>query len=313
MGVPKATTECEQTKGEEMTYEQRQCRVQLPPGKKVAVALGLDMDAMCIWDGSFHRWSPSYQSRGEFGAEIATPRILNLLERLQVKATWCIPGHSIETFPRACKDVVAAGHEIAHHGYMHENPTEVDRARERDVLLHGSDAIEKIAGTRPRGYRSPYWDFSPYTLELLEELGFEWDSSLMGNDLHPYYPRKVIQEKWVQHGAHEIGAGPSTFGEPSNVLEIPVSWYLDDFPAQEYVIGAQEGMTSPTAIQERWQAIYDYAAENETGAVYALTTHPQTIGRAHMIQMLERLLVHIKENGGHFMTLSEICEASVPE
>jgi peptidoglycan-N-acetylglucosamine deacetylase len=293
-----------------MTYEQRAGTLRLPAGKKVGVALGLDVDAMCIWDGSFHRWTPAYQSRGEFGAEVATPRLLRLLDKHQVRATWCIPGHTADTFPRPCKDIAAAGHEIAHHGYMHENPTEVDEERERAVLVKGIEALERITGRRPRGYRSPYWDFSPHTLSLLEELGFEWDSSLMANDFHPYYPRPVIQEEWTQHGAYQVGDGPSRFGEPSRILEIPVSWYLDDFPAQEYVTGIQEGMTAVSQIEDRWRSIYDYAADQEEGAVYTLTTHPQTIGRAHMIQMLERLIVHMKENGAQFMTLSEVAEAT---
>lgn len=294
-----------------MTYQQRAGRVQLPSGKKVAVALGLDLDAMAIWDGSFHRWTPAYQSRGEFGIEVAVQRLLKLLEKHQVKATWCIPGHTADTFPEACRDIAAAGHEIAHHGYMHENPTEVDKPREREVLLKGIAALERVAATRPRGYRSPYWDFSPNTLDLLEELEFAWDSSLMGNDFHPYQPRRVIQTEWTQHGQHQVGNGPSSFSDPSPVLEIPVSWYLDDFPATEYVTGIQEGMTAADHIESRWRSIFDYAAAEDDGAVYALTTHPQTIGRAHMVQMLERLIVHMKENGGNFMTLSEVADATI--
>ncbi|HEV7725381.1 MAG TPA: hypothetical protein VGO74_00495, partial [Modestobacter sp.] len=87
-----------------MTYQQRAGKVQLQEGKKVAVALGLDVDAMAIWDGSFHRWTPAYQSRGEFGVEVAVPRLLRLLDQHGVKATWCIPGHTADTFPEACRD-----------------------------------------------------------------------------------------------------------------------------------------------------------------------------------------------------------------
>jgi peptidoglycan-N-acetylglucosamine deacetylase len=293
-----------------VTYQQRAGRVRLDEGKKVAVALGLDVDAMAIWDGSFHRWTPAYQSRGEFGVEVAVPRLLRLLDQHGVKATWCIPGHTADTFPEACRDVAAAGHEIAHHGYMHENPTEVDRDREREVLQKGIDSLERVSGNRPQGYRSPYWDFSPNTLDLLEEMGFAWDSSLMGNDFHPYYPRRVIQDDWAQHGEYKVGNGPSRFSDPSPVMEIPVSWYLDDFPAQEYVTGIQEGMGPVEHIEARWRSIYDYAAAQDDGGVYALTTHPQTIGRAHMIQMLERLIVHMKENDAQFMTLSEVAEAT---
>lgn len=293
-----------------MTYTQHTGRVQLPEGKNVAVALGFDLDAMCIWDGSFHKWTPAVQSRGEFGAEVAVPRLLRLCEEFGIRATWCIPGHTADTFPEACADIVAHGHEIAHHGYMHENPTEVDRDREREVLEQGINSLQRLTGQRPRGYRSPYWDFSSNTLELLEELGFDWDSSLMGNDVHPYRPRHAQQEHYTQHGNHRVGSGPSSFTAPSRVLEIPVSWYLDDFPAQEYIAGVQEGMTAVSQIEDRWRSIFDYAAHRETGAVYALTTHPQTIGRAHMLQMLERLVRHFVEHGAAFMTLSEVADAT---
>lgn len=293
-----------------MTYTQRAGRVRVPEGSKVAVGLGIDFDAMAIWDGSLHRLSQTYLHRGEFGGEVAVQRLLRLLDRHQIKATWCIPGNSIETFPAAVRDVAAAGHEIAHHGYQHENPTIVNRETERTVLQRGLDAFDRVLGTRPRGYRSPYWDISPNTLGLLEELGFTWDSSLMGNDLHPYYPRPITRPSTVAHGDHEIGDAPFEFGTPSSILEIPVSWYLDDFPAEEYIIGAQEGMAAVTHIEDRWRSIFDYAANEEEGCCYALTTHPQTIGRPHMIQMLDRLIGHMKGNGGAFMTLSDIAAAT---
>jgi peptidoglycan/xylan/chitin deacetylase (PgdA/CDA1 family) len=292
-----------------MTYQQPAGRVKVPAGKKVAVGLGVDFDAMSIWDGSFHMLTPAYLARGEFGAEVAAQRLLKLFDKHQIKTTWCIPGHTVDTFPEPCKEALAAGHEIAHHGYVHENPTEVDKETERQVLQRGLAALERI-GVKPRGYRSPYWDFSPNTLDLLEELGFEWDSSLMANDLHPYYPRRVTRPSTVQHGKHQIADTASVFGEPSRVLEIPVSWYLDDFPAVEYVTGIQEGMTAVTHIEERWRAIFDYAANEEEGCCYALTIHPQTSGRAHMIQMLDRLIAYMKEHGGAFMALSEIADAT---
>lgn len=293
-----------------MTYTQQAGYVRVPEGQKVAVGLGIDFDAMAIWDGSFHRLSQTYMHRGEFAGEVAVQRLLRLLDKHQIKATWCIPGNSVETFPQAVRDVAAAGHELAHHGYQHENPAIVDRERERAVLQRGLDAFDRVVGSRPRGYRSPYWDVSTNTLDLLEELGFAWDSSLMGNDLHPYRPRPVYRPSTVMHGDHEIGDAPFEFGDPSSILEIPVSWYLDDFPAQEYVIGAQEGMTAVADIEDRWRSIFDYAANEEEGACYALTTHPQTIGRPHMIQMLDRLISYMKDNDAAFMTLSEIAAAT---
>ena len=163
----------------------------------------------------------------------------------------------------------------------------------------GLEALSRI-GVKPRVYRSPYWDFSPNTLSILEEYGFSADSSLMGNDFHPYVIRQV--ETHADKG--------NVFGASSKVLEIPVSWYLDDFPPEEYITGKQEGMNPAIGIFDRWKAIFDYALKHETGACYVVTTHPQTIGRAHMISRLEELIEYIADKGGWFATLGEIHDAT---
>ena len=274
-------------------------KVRIPAGKKVAVNIGCDFDAQAIWIGSFNLTSPAYMSRGEFGAEVAVPRLLKLFAKHKVKATWCIPGHTVDTWPEVCKEIVAAGHEVGHHGYVHENPTPLSLEEETKVMEMGLAALARI-GVKPRGYRSPYWDFSPNTLAILEKYGFDYDSSLMANDLHPYRPRPV--EVHADRG--------NVFGPPSKILEIPVSWYLDDFPQVEYMTGRQEGMRPSQDIFDRWKAIFDYAVENEEDACYVLTTHPQTIGRAHTIQMFEELIAHMKDRGAWFATLSEICDAT---
>ncbi len=292
-----------------MTYHQTSGRVRVPAGKHVAVGLGVDFDAMSIWDGSFHKFSPAYLARGEFGAEVGAQRLLKLFAKHQIKTTWCIPGHTVDTFPDPCREAHAAGHELAHHGYAHENPAEVDKETERQVLQRGMDALARI-GVKPRGYRSPYWDMSQNTLSLLEELGFAWDSSLMANDLHPYFPRLVSFPSTVRHGAATVASGASTFSPPSKVLEIPGSWYLTDFPAMEYIIGVQAGMPPVVHMEERWRDVYSYAAHEEEGCCYALTLHPQTSGRTHMIPMLDRLISYMKANGAAFMTLSEIADAT---
>ena len=274
-------------------------RVRIPTGKNVAVNIGCDVDAQAIWIGSFNMLSPAYMSRGEFGAEVGVPRLLRLFDKHGVKATWCIPGHTVDTWPDMCREILAAGHEIAHHGYVHENPTPMALEEETKVMEMGLESLARI-GAKPRGYRSPYWDFSPNTLNVLERYGFEYDSSLMGNDLYPYRPRPV-----------EIHADrANVFGPPSKIVEIPVSWYLDDFPQAEYMTGRQEGMRPAPDIFDRWSSIFDYAVGNLEGACYALTTHPQTIGRAHMIQGLEALIVHMRERGAWFATLGEIYDAT---
>jgi len=292
-----------------MTYQQIAGRVRVPAGKKVAVGLGVDFDALSLWDGTFHLLSPEHLSRGEFGAEVAAQRLLRLFEKRQIKTTWCIPGHTADTFPDPCKDVIAAGHEIAHHGYAHENQTEADKEAERQVLLRGLEALARL-GVKPRGYRSPGWDVSAHTLDSLEELGFTWDSSLMANDLHPYYPRSVTRPSTVKYCRHEVADKASVFGQSSRILEIPVSWYLDDFPAMEFISGRPGGLTAISTLEERWRAIFDYAVSEEQGCCYTLTIHPQTSGRAHMIAMLDRLIAYMQDQGAVFLTLSEIADAT---
>ena len=274
---------------------QRSGKVKLPKGKRVAVNIGCDFDAQSIWIGSFNLTSPAYMSRGEFGAEVAAPRILNLFDKYDIKTSWFIPGHTVDTFPDICKEVVARGHEVGHHGYVHENPTPLKYEEEEKVMLMGLESLSKI-GVKPKGYRSPYWDFSPNTLSILEKYGFKYDSSLMGNDLHPYWPRTV-----------QVNADKANvFMKESSILEIPVSWYLDDFPQAEYITGIQEGQRPAQDIFDRWASIFDYACDQEEEACFVLTTHPQTIGRAHMIQMLEKLIQYMDSRGAWFATLGEI-------
>jgi peptidoglycan-N-acetylglucosamine deacetylase len=276
---------------------QKTGKVKLPPGKRIAVSISCDFDAMSSWIGSQNLTSPAYMSRGEFGAEVGTPRLLKLFDKYQLKTTWFIPGHTVDTFTDKCKDVVAGGHEIGHHGYVHENPTLLSYEEEEKILVMGLEALARI-GVKPRGYRSPAWDYSPNTLSILEKHGFMYDSSLMGNDLHPYRPRPV--KVFADRG--------NEFGPPSSVIEIPVSWFLDDWPTQEYVPGVNEGLRSIQEVSERWKSIFDYACENEENACYVLTIHPEVCGRAHMMQILEDLIKYMQLRGAWFATLGEISD-----
>lgn len=270
-------------------------KVKMPAGKKVAVNIGADFDAHSVWMGAFNLTTPAYIHRGEFGAEVGAPRLLKLLDKYNIKGTWCIPGHTIDTFPEISKEIVNRGHEVAHHGYAHENVSTLTYEEEEKVMQMGLEALDRI-GVKPRGYRSPAWDYSPNTLKIIEKYGFKYDSSLMGNDLHPYRPR-MVDINWDK---------ASVYGPPSEIIEFPVSWYLDDFPTQELVLGGVEGLTSPDVFFDRCKAIFDYALENEEGACYILTTHPQTIGRAHMLPKLEELIKYMEYNGAWFATLSEM-------
>ncbi|MBO3680485.1 polysaccharide deacetylase [Streptomyces sp. NEAU-YJ-81] len=269
----------------------------LPEGKKIAVNIGADFDAHSVWMGTFGKTSPSYLSRGEFGAEVGVPRLLALFERYGVPGTWCTPVHSMATFPDALRRIVDAGQEIAAHGCYHEAVPSLDLETEVRLMEKTIEGHLKHAGVRPRGYRSPAWDFTEHTLELLERTGFDWDSSLMGRDFQPYHPRPV-EVRWEEG---------SVFGAPSPILEFPVSWYLDDFPAGEYIPGVNQGLGSSEVMFQRFQDHFDYAYARESNPVLAITVHPQTVGRAHHILGLERLLDHMSGHDGvWFASLSDI-------
>jgi peptidoglycan-N-acetylglucosamine deacetylase len=272
-------------------------QLKLPPGKKVAVSLGVDFDAQSLWLGAFNMPSPAMMARGEFGAAVGMPRLLELFDRYNVKTTFFTPGHTIDTFPEICQEAKSKGHEFAHHGYYHENPTKIDSETERRLIELALETFDKQLGMRPVGYRSPYWDYSESTLDLVEEYGFIYDSSLMARDLVPYHPRRW-KVQWEQ---------ASVAGKASKVLELPVNWYLDDFPPLAYVGGIQPGQQDTETIFRRWKDIFDYAYERVDNAWYGIAVHPQIIGQAHHIMYFERLVDYIaSKDGAWFATCEEI-------
>lgn len=269
----------------------------LPEGKRLAVSITADFDAHSVWMGTFGNASPTYLSRGEFGAEVGVPRLLETFRRYGIRTTWCIPTHTMQTFPGKCEDIIAGGHEVAAHGVYHEpipklEPAEERRLMELQILQH-----EKFVGKRPAGYRSPAWDFSENTLQLLEEFEFAWDSSLMGRDFEAYRPRPVIRQ------SREEG---NVFGPPSPILEIPVSWYLDDFPTLEN-LPRSVSMASTDGVLKRWTDLFDFAHSRVPNGVFSLALHPQTIGRGHHLLMLEQFLDHVADHSDvWFAPISDI-------
>ncbi len=276
-------------------------KIKVPKGKSIAVNIGDDFDAMSVWY-SLGSSSQAACARGEFGAEVAVPRILDLYSKYDIKATFFIPGHTVDSFPDICKEILKRGHEVSYHGYAHEGVAELSANDEEKIMNAGLEALSRI-GVKPMGYRSPAWDYSPNTLRLIEKYGFKYDSSLMANDLYPYRPR--TQEVHFDKG--------NVFGPPSKVIEISPSWWLDDFPPSEFLIVGHSvknlGMRPVDELYDRWASTFDYAVDNCPGAVFALTNHPQTIGRAHTIQLLERTIQHVILRNGWIATMDEIADA----
>lgn len=267
--------------------------------KDVAVALSFDFDAYSLWIGSFDSASPSMISRGEFGPE-GVRRILKTLQTCDITATFFVPGHTTLAFPNTLKMIRDAGHEIGHHGWVHENPATLTPSQERDVMQRGFDALERTVGVRPVGYRSPAWDISAETIPLLIENGFEYDSSMMGSDFQPY---------WCRIGDRAVKTEAWEFGRPVDLVELPVAWCLDDFPNFEYYfgrLGTLQNTQTPRAVLEMWKDEFDYLYRAVGSGIFLPTMHPQVIGRGHRMLLLEGIIAHtIGKPGVRFTRCSD--------
>ncbi|MBI3069373.1 MAG: polysaccharide deacetylase [Betaproteobacteria bacterium] len=261
------------------------------------VCLTFDFDAM---SGFIARGmtSPTPISRGEFGA-VAASRILALLGKHDVLSSWFIPGHTLETYPDHCKQVFDAGHEIGHHGWTHVPPAMLTREKEEEGLSRANDAIRKLTGKHARGYRSPSWDLSPHSVDLLLKHGFVYDSSMMGDDYTPYRVRRgdVIELE-----------RPAVFGKPTRLVEMPVSWTLDDYPHFEFIrtqTWILQGLMNAGDVLENWVNDFLYLKRNLDWGIITYTFHPFVIGRGHRMLALEKLIRTLAENGAVFMTMEQ--------
>jgi peptidoglycan/xylan/chitin deacetylase (PgdA/CDA1 family) len=255
---------------------------------RLSVCLTFDFDALSPWAHEMANGNMAAMSRGEFGA-VAVPRILALLERHEVPATFFIPGHTALAYPQVVREIRDAGHEIGHHGFVHEPLSELAPEREREILRRGLDALDTVAGVRPLGYRAPNVDVSGNTVDILLEHGFRYDASFSGSDFEPYY---------LRHGDRFPADGPYEFGETVDLVGIPFSWGLSDFQYFEFVPGIAVRQDTPSAVYEIWHGELAWAHAHVPGGVYDLTMHPQAIGRGHRLVMVERLIEAAKALDG---------------
>ncbi|MFC4625214.1 polysaccharide deacetylase [Daeguia caeni] len=263
------------------------------------VCLTFDFDAVSLWLSSFRTTSVTPVSRGEYGATVGLPRLLKLLDGKAVKATFFVPSHTAISYPAETRAIRDAGHEIALHGYVHETPLGLDRDEEARLLDASIARLRKVLGNdfTPQGYRSPAWDLSVNTIDLLLERGLMYDSSMMGDDFRPYFARKGDQ-------LDDESFRP---GETSALIEMPVAWELDDFPYFTFLNKPlYSGLRDPAEVGRIWQSEFDYCHEEVEGGVFTLTTHPQIIGRGPRIRMLGALIDHMKSAGDvRFLTMAE--------
>jgi peptidoglycan/xylan/chitin deacetylase (PgdA/CDA1 family) len=256
-----------------------------PAGVSAAACLTFDMDAeaavLSADINSIHRMSPmSHQS---YGPLVGVPRILELLARHDLRATFFVPGYTAHRYPEIVRSVAEAGHEIAHHSYFHENTVGMDEATEGAMLDLGLKALWDVAGVRPLGYRAPMWEMNFHTPKLLAERGFRYDSSLMDSD-HPY-----------------VLAVDGSADAPT-LVEVPVWWGLDDWEQYAFLpdlIGSGV-IESPAKALEMWTL--ELEAYHRLGAVFDLCCHPFLSGRPARAEALDRLIERMKELPGLWIT-----------
>jgi peptidoglycan-N-acetylglucosamine deacetylase len=251
-------------------------------GARVCVALSFDSDheSSTLRDGSV---SPGRLSQGEYGSRVAVPRILNLLARHGIRASFFVPAVVAMLHPDEQRRVVDEGHELAMHGWIHEMTSELTPGVERDLMQRAYETLAKLAGRPPVGVRCPSWDFSPATLSLIRELGLVYDSSLMADD-EPY---ELLED-----------------GKATGVVELPVEWIKDDAP----YFGMNRGSslrpyTPPSAVLEIFKKEFDGALAD--GGLFLLTMHPHIIGHRSRIGLLAELITHMKAAGGVWFATHE--------
>ncbi|KWX66691.1 polysaccharide deacetylase [Mycobacterium sp. NAZ190054] len=262
-----------------------------PEGRTAAAAFTFDVDAesAILWGNESVGARMSVMSHQAYGPLTGIPRILNLLDQHQIRSTFFVPGHTADRYPQAVRSIVAAGHEIAHHGYLHEQPTALTLEQEIDALDRGLAALADVAGVRPLGYRAPMWDLSWRTPALLAERDFLYDSSLMDAD-HPY----------------ELAIIP---GADRSLVEIPIQWALDDWEQYCFLpdISGSGLIESPRKARELWQLEFD--ALRRVGGCWVLTNHPFLTGRPSRAAELGELMRYVLDHDDVWVaSLGEVAE-----
>ena len=259
------------------------------------VMIGFDLDGETLWTSRDQSNSarPVTLSQGRYGPEVAVPRILDFLDHQKICVTFFVPGMVIERYPDVVREIARRGHEVAHHGHSHRWPDSMTREEEREDFDLAMEQFDRVLGQRPVGYRSPAWEFSPWTFDLLLENEIRYSSNFMDRD-RPY--------KHVVNGVR------------TDLVELPVSWLLDDAPFFLYstrIPGRQ--IASPDAVLQTWQGEFDgLYAERERGTSFVLALHPQISGRPYRLAIVERLISHMRNHDVRFLRCDEAAELLGP-
>ena len=263
-----------------------------PDGVRAAACFTFDVDAESpiLWDHPEASQHLDVMSHQAYGPRTGVPRLLRRLDRAGIRATFFVPGYTAEHWPDAVRAIRDAGHEIAHHGYVHEGSRGADVGEEEARLLRGLEALDAVAGVRPVGYRAPNWELSYETPALLARHGFRYDSGLMDAD-HPYLLA--------------TGEGPGA----ATIVELPAHWSLDDWEPYNYLPGITGSgvIASPADVLARWTL--ELEALVAEGGLFMLTNHPFVSGRASRAVALESLIGRARAIDGLWIaTAAEIAE-----
>jgi peptidoglycan-N-acetylglucosamine deacetylase len=245
------------------------------------VALTFDFDAEEVWISTdpANAARPGVLSQGAYDARVAVPLLLDLLARHGVRATFFVPGKVAERYPDRVREILAGGHEVGLHGYTHTSPAALSEAEEEAELVRSRAVLEAL-GAQITGYRSPSWDFSPATLELLRRHGIAYSSNMM-DDIKPY-----------RH--------PS-----SGLVELPVQWLLDDAPHFWFSDDSFTRRIAPAAeVRTIWEE--EFHGMRALGGTYILTMHPQFIGRPGRLAMLDAFVAFLRSHDD--VAIAPCCE-----
>ncbi|SPO48193.1 probable polysaccharide deacetylase family protein [Moesziomyces antarcticus] len=272
------------------------------PAKRVLVSYGVDIDAVAGWLGSYGgEDSPSDISRGIFAAEVGVPRMLRLFAKKDIRATWFIPGHTLESFPTECRAIVDAGHEIGLHGYSHENPTAMSLDQQKAILEKTFKQLTEFVGKSPTGSVAPWWETSAEGAELLLSYGIEYDHSMMHHDSQCYWLRTGDQWTKIDYANKpETWMKPLQRGDVTGLVEIPANWYVDDLPPMMFIKKSpnSHGWVNPRDIEQMWMDMFQWLYDNEEDFVFPITVHPDVSGRPQVLAMHERFIDWINTHEG---------------
>ncbi|KAH8730173.1 hypothetical protein GQ44DRAFT_482767 [Phaeosphaeriaceae sp. PMI808] len=279
---------------------------------KIKILLSVDFDAVSGWLGTGQHPDNNLAdySTGFFAGQVGVPRLLKLFKKLGVqdKVTWFVPMHSAETFPEEFQGIIESGAEIGLHGYCHEGAPQLTPTQERDVLEHCIALYQEIIGRRPVGYRAPLYQLRESTVELLEQYSFLYDSSLSHHDSKLYHLPGLAP---IKPPTYEPSANAKDWMKPipkpspptsKTLVEIPANWYTEDMTPLQYLprVENSHGYVDVRVIENMWKDKFEWIKSEvdemseKDIMVFPLVLHPDTSGMAHVIGMVERIVVWLK-------------------